>query len=445
MQSNNGKAKDVEYNVGIYCRLSNEDKDSHYCESDSIVNQKQLLIKYVHENGWRYLKVYVDDGYSGLNFERPGFKQMIEDINKGIINMVITKDMSRLGRDYIDVGYYIEKFFPENNIRYIALNDSIDSEKEWANNDIAPFRAVLNDMYSRDISRKVRSVFYLKRREGKFIGAFAAYGYIKSEIDRNKLLVDENTAGVVKDIFDKYLQGSTISEIANYLNRNGVDSPARYNMKRYGTYNNPKARHFKWSYGTIRAILRNPVYTGTVVQNKYKKLNYKSKKLVAVSHEKWISIKGTHRAIVSEEKFIRVQDILSSSNRGRNVDMQKTRLLKNLIYCGDCGSKMTYSKGRNGVKYVICSFYKAYGKAQCTRHAMGENDLLEMIMEDISEVLLTCADRLGLSCKFKILLDILEGDIRRSDMVKSMLNKLLRKVEIFEDGDIKIYYNFGKP
>lgn len=328
------------YKVGIYCRLSREDELGY--QSESIKNQKDYLTKYVVDNEWTIVDIYIDDGYTGTNFDRPDFKRLIKDIEKGNINIVITKDLSRLGRDYISTGYYLEKYFPENDIRYIAVNDAIDTFKNSAGNDISPFKSVINDMYAKDISMKVRSVMDSKRKEGKFIGAFAPFGYKKCKEDKNKLEIDEKIAPIVRRIFHMYIGGFGISKIAHTLNDEGVICPTEYKQKT----TNYKGTVIKrlWNHNTVRAILKNPTYMGCLAQNKYKKVNYKSKKLRTLSSDEWIIIEDTHKPIIDKKTFKDVQSMMKRKYSSEYKGKKSNRLFSGFVYCGDCEAYMTYTK-----------------------------------------------------------------------------------------------------
>lgn len=381
------------YNVAIYCRLSNEDGEK--VESNSIGNQRDILTKFIKEKGWNIKDTYIDDGYSGLNFDRPEFQRMVKDIEDGKISLVITKDMSRLGRDYIEVGYYIEKYFPENRVRFIALNDNIDTERDMGNNDITPFKAIVNDMYSKDISKKVRSVFNSKRKAGKFIGAFAPYGYIKDPEDNNKLIIDEEASIVVKRIFDLYLSGNGYTAISHILNNEGILCPAAYKRKNLGVNVRGKMKFPKWCFSSVRSILMNPVYKGSVAQNKYRKVNYKSQKLIAIDKKDWIIVEDTHEPIASEEEFNLAQALMETkSNYDDNLTIRKqNKLFSGFTVCGDCGERMTYHKTPSGYHYLICSTYKRYGKNQCTRHSIKEDKLENMILQQTKEIFHEYASR----------------------------------------------------
>ena len=265
------------YNVGIYIRLSREDDDK-VMMSESITNQKSLLLQYVKENNLRVYDIYIDDGYSGTNFDRPDFNRLIRDIELGKVNMVITKDMSRLGRDYIGTGNLIEKYFPEHNIRYIAVTDNIDTFLDSSNNDIAPFKAIMNDMYAKDISKKIKSSLRAKMKDGKFVGGRSPFGYQKDPNDKNRLVIDEEQAIVVRRIFEMCLSGLTPFKIAKELTNEHIKTPAQYyNFKWKSNYN---LKYGQWHSKTIRDILTNRMYIGDLVQNKRVKVNYKVKRII---------------------------------------------------------------------------------------------------------------------------------------------------------------------
>ena len=222
------------YRVAIYIRLSKEDVDRGYDESESIKNQRTLLTEYVQKLGWKYelIYIYIDQGYTGTNFNRPAFQQMIRDINSGKVNMVVTKDLSRLGRDYIETGEYIEKWFPENNVRYVSVTDGIDTfETTNGNNDIAPFKSILNDMYSKDLSKKIRTALHTMQKQGKWVGGKTAIGYMKDPNDKNKLIICEPEAEIVKTIFNMAFAGNQVGTIRDYLNSNNIPTAnqSRYN------------------------------------------------------------------------------------------------------------------------------------------------------------------------------------------------------------------------
>jgi len=439
------------YNVGIYCRLSNDDRETG--ESNSISNQKTILTKYVMDQGWNIVDTYVDDGYSGLNFDRPGFKRLLEDIKDKKVSIVLTKDMSRLGRDYIQVGFYIEKFFPENKVRFVAINDNIDTGNKDSD-DMTPFKAVINDMYSKDISKKVRSVFDMKRQEGKFIGAFAPYGYQKDSNDKNRLTIDDEVAAVVKRIFQMYLSGYGFTAIAKRLNAEGVPSPSYYKDKKYETFNVGKTRIGKWSHASVKSILNNPVYAGSIAQNKYRKINYKSRKIEAIDKKDWIVVAKTHEPIVTSEEFKNVQLLMSKKNKNFTGAKKAKKLFSGFAFCGDCGQYMTYFKTPAGNIYLICSGYKRFGKEHCSRHPILEDKLEEMILDDFRKMVHKFANKDKLKEKAqkvvnkkKTSLKIYEDELatieKRLEDIKVMLKSTYEdKVKgLLDEEQFKEFYN----
>ena len=374
------------YNVGVYIRLSREDEDKFCTFSDSVKNQKEFLTRYLVENDFCIFDFYIDDGYTGTNFDRPDFQRMIRDIQCKRINTVVTKDLSRLGRDHIDTSYYVEKYFLVNNIRYIAVTDGIDTFLENnSNNDMSPFKSVINDMYARDTSKKVRTIFDSKRRNGEFIGAFAPYGYKKSSTNKNRLIIDQETAPIVKRIFDMYISGNGYTHIASVLNLEGVQSPTAYKIQSEN-YKNPKLRVALWSQDTIRLMLQNPTYAGNMTQRKYSSPSYKIKKMKTLPKSQWIIVEDTHEAIINKESFILVQEMLERGIVKGKKQNYTQHFLSGLIYCGDCGAKMTFSRD-NGSFKTICSSYKRFRQMKvCTRHSFSESRLEEIVINELRKL-----------------------------------------------------------
>ena len=371
------------YDVGIYLRLSREDETTG--QSESIENQKKLLERYVIEQGWSIKEIYIDDGYSGLTFDRPSFNKMIADIGNRKINLVITKDLSRLGRDYIETGYYIERFFPEKQIRYIALSDSIDTGMANSNNDLTPFKAVINDMYARDISKKIRIVMDNKRKNGEFVSSFAPYGYKKDPHNKNKLLIDKNVAHIVKRIFDLYVSGKAINAIAKILNEEKVISPLVY-KETFCNYNNPRTIHKFWKFSKVRQILTNQIYVGDLIQRKVEKINYKSKMYRKVPENERITVLNTHEPIISEEQFNLVQELIRKNINTYAKKDGATHLLNGLVFCKECGSKFTYRQAKGRKMAMNCQLYWKLGKNYCKSHVMPEYRLDNYILQNLKEI-----------------------------------------------------------
>lgn len=379
------------YNAGIYIRLSREDDDKVY-ESESITNQKSLLLQYAKENNLRVYDIYVDDGYSGTNFDRPSFKRMINDIESKKINMVITKDMSRLGRDYIGTGELVEKYFPSHGVRYIAVTDNIDTYLDNSNNDIAPFKAIMNDMYAKDISKKIKSSLKAKQKEGKWVGGRTPFGYIQAPDNKNHLVIFEEQAVVVRRIFDMCLSGLSYFKIAKQLTLEGVKTPAQYYSFEWKNHYNLK--YGEWHSKTIQDILTNRIYTGDLVQNKRSKVNYKVKKVVRNNPKDFIVVENTHEAIIDKDIFYEVGKRLPK-NVGRN-EKKENHLLDGLLYCGDCGHRISVQARRKKDNrcYTICNYYRSYMKQKlCTTHSNNYDELEKVILNSLKELCLKYIDK----------------------------------------------------
>lgn len=385
--------------AAVYLRLSREDGDK--TESDSIANQRQLIQNYLSSQpALQFVKEYIDDGYTGSNFERPGFLRMMEDVRRQKINCIIVKDLSRFGRNYIEVGRYIEKKFPAMGIRFIAINDDYDNAKE--NNDteqiIVPFKNLINDAYCRDISIKVRSQLDVKRKNGKFIGSFAAYGYLKDPKDKNHLVVDEYAAKIIQSIFNMKLDGFSAMAIAGELNRMGVLPPMEYKRMCGLNYNSGfrTSAVQKWGAKSILRILENELYTGVMVQGKNQKINYKVKQSHAVDSKQWIRVQDTHDAIIPREYFDRVQEIMQLDTRTA-PDEKNVYPLSGLVRCGDCEQNMVRRSTRKKNKvyhYLHCSSYR--NGEGCTSHIVSEEKLLQAVITFVKKQLdlLVEADRI---------------------------------------------------
>ena len=375
------------FKVGLYIRLSREDGDKE--ESSSVTNQREILKRFVNDNeNFFIVKEYVDDGWTGTNFDRPSFKEMIHDIEKGLIDTVITKDLSRLGRERLAVGYYTEIYFPEHSVRYIALLDNIDTYLDSGMNDMAPFKGVINDMYVRDISKKIRSSLIERRKAGNYLAVTAPYGYKKDPDNKFHLVIEPKEAEVVKRIFALYRQGNGLTKIAQILTKGGVTVPGE-------SRNIGKTRetvlYGSWKQTTIRRILTNRVYLGELVQFKRRKVNYKSKRRIEVPEEERYICKGTHEAIITEEDFDKVQEILkgNKSFKGTKHDY----LFKGFLYCAECGARLnvTYSnyalKKYGEYRYTtICYSYSRLYSDICTRHSNSIPVLEEILIEHIKTV-----------------------------------------------------------
>ena len=366
----------------MYLRLSKDDGMS--IESNSIINQRELIQSYAKKNEIELVKEYVDDGYSGTNYDRPALKDLMEEISKKdrTFDIIIVKDLSRFGRDYIGAGTYIQKIFPQLHIRFISVNDNYDSKNADMSdtNLILPIRNFINDSYARDISNKVKSSQKMKREKGEYIGSFAPYGYKKLEENKNKLIVDENVRDIIKSIFDMKLKGYSSKAIAEELNDLGIDSPKVYKEKQGLHYTGgfKAVKGGNWSAKSINRIIENEVYIGTMLQGKSATINYKNKKQIEKDKRDWVKVEHTHEGIISKEVFyianrMLKRDLYSSKEK-------KTDLFSGMLFCKDCNSPLV----RRVVKYkekeqvfYICSKYNK--EKSCTRHSMKKEDLEEIL------------------------------------------------------------------
>jgi len=373
------------YNADIYLRLSKEDGDKE--ESDSITNQKELILAFLEDRkDIRVHAVRVDDGYSGVSFKRPAFQQMIEDIRSGEVNCVVTKDLSRFGRDHIEVGKYIEKIFPYLGVRFIAINDHYDSMEgdAQANNILVPFKNLINDAYCRDISIKTRSNLEAKRRRGDFVGAFAPYGYQKSASDKNKLEIDWESAEIVRQIYRWYLQGHSAYRIAEMLNRQDVLTPMDYKRMNGSAYYTGFKKNLKgeWNHVHILRILSNPVYMGTLIQGKNTTPNYKVKKKIQRDQSQWSIVEHVHEAIIPASEYNTVQEVLRADTRTASAG-DGLYSLSGIAKCGDCGANMVRKtvpcKGRKYV-YYVCGGHKER-KQKCSMHSIRADMLEETVLK----------------------------------------------------------------
>ncbi|NLD87542.1 MAG: recombinase family protein [Clostridiales bacterium] len=373
--------------AGLYMRLSREDGDRP--ESDSIINQQRILSDYCTRHPeFKVVAEYSDDGYTGTNFDRPGFRRMLADIEAGKLDCVLVKDLSRFGRDYIDMGFYLERRFPSLGVRFIAVNEGIDSENGY--DLLLPMKNVFNSKYAKDISLKVRSAFRAKQTRGEFIGAFASYGYVKNEKDNDKLVIDPPAAQVVRRIFTLFESGMGKVAIAKMLNKEGIPCPSIYKRQMGMKYNNGRRldETSYWTYATVNRILKNPMYVGDMVQGKSVRPTMHGK-AKAVTREEWILVKGTHDAIISREQWERVQSLLEK--RGWTPDFeQNISIFAGFLKCGDCGRAMAKTtRTYNGSKYITynCGSHKRYGVAVCTPHTIHHETLEDIILADLNNVI----------------------------------------------------------
>ena len=375
------------FRAAIYCRLSKDDDLDG--ESASIANQRDMLEKYCEKQGWEVVAVYQDDGYTGLNMERPDLKRMLKAIERRQINLVITKDLSRLGRNYLQTGTLIEDFFPRHGVRYIAMNDGIDTLRE--NNDIAPFKNILNEMYSKDISKKVHSSYLLKAQKGEFTGCLAPFGYRKDPEDKNHLLVDGETAPIVKRLFAWALEGHGPNYIRRQLEEEKIPCPTWWNRER--GYRNTRTKWEKkdpangryiWDFSVIKDILMNPVYAGDIASQK-KEYRFKIGTIREKKPQDWIVVEGRHEPLIDRKSFAIVQSKLKSRQRPRQSG--ETSLFAGLIKCGECGKSLTIrtTNAKHPQQIYACKTYGAFGKNHCSQHRVEYDTLYRLVLNKIRE------------------------------------------------------------
>ena len=433
------------YRVAMYLRLSQDDEkyDKDFkAESNSISNQRLQIQDYIDKNEEMELaKEYVDDGYSGINFERPAFKEMMEDVITGSINCIVVKDLSRFGRDYIDSGRYLQRVFPSLDIRFIALNDNYDSftASETEKNLVIPFKNFINDNYCRDTSAKVRSVCKVKRKQGQFISNYAPYGYEKDEEDKHKIVIDKEVEYVVRKIFSMKLEGYSSYSIAKHLNDNGIPSPMEHKKAkgiRYKTGFSTKAVA-KWDTPSVNRILINEIYIGTLQQGKREKINYKLDKVVSKNKSDWIEIEDNHEAIIDPHDFEIVQKLLKCDIKAKTVG-EKADLFSGLLFCKDCNAQMTKKvdkRGKTPTVYYICS---SYNKGQdCSRHSIKQEELQRTVLEMIQHYIQYLGEYESVSEKIKemeVSYELFQRVDKRQEYTKKSKAKFeLLKSSLYQD------------
>ena len=373
-------AKHKEYKVGIYVRLSKEDSRSG--ESVSIENQKLMLTKHVNEMGWELREIYQDDGFSGTNQNRPSFQRMIADVKSGFINTILIKDLSRLGRNYLEVGNLAEVFLPEHGCELISLNEKLD--------DMMVFRNWFNEQHSKSTSVKVRAGKRTSAQNGKYVGTYAPYGYRKDPQNPHKLVIDENTAPVVRRIFEMRVSGMGYRAIAIKLNEDGIVCPREYYYQNKGGRNPLKSRKV-WGETTVQDIMKNEVYIGNLVHGKSGTVSYKNQKQIKKDEDDWIRVEHTHEPIIEKGLWDRVQSYVHRNYNPKRRNDGETNLFAGLLYCADCGFRLRGQVERRTRKdgslhkYTgyMCGTYANNGKSACTIHGIGEKPLIEIITSQI--------------------------------------------------------------
>ena len=394
------------YKVGAYLRLSKEEF-SNEKESNSITNQKLIIDNYLENNKeYKLVDYYIDDGYSGTNFNRPEFQRMLEDIKNKKIGVIIIKDLSRLGRNYIETGNFIEVIFPAMGVSVISVDENceIDSS-DYYGDDYLPLKNFYNDMYAKDISKKVRSSLIVKKYNGEFTGKLAPYGYIKNPKDKHKFLIDKNVSHIIKKIFDMILDGKSRKQVADFLNDNDILTPSGYlNINTNKEITVMK----KWNSEMVNSILRNENYTGTLYQGKKRKLNYRVDKKINIDKENWIVTKNHHEAIISKEKYDKVQEILdrkSKVNKDGSID-----LLSGILKCKCCGSNMIKRTSKGKIYYYCSNYYR-------TKKCENNKSISKSILEEF-----------------------IKKKLNITEITRLNIDNNIKYIYIGKDKEIKLYY-----
>ena len=435
--------------TALYCRLSQD--DGNVGDSMSIQSQKAILEKYAREIGKIAYSFYVDDGYSGTNFQRPSFQRMITDIEDGKIDTVITKDLSRLGRNYLESGAYIEVFFPQHHVRYIAVNDGVDSEQSGGL-DITPFKNILNEFYSRDISKKVKSGKHIRALEGKFMGVTAPFGYRKDPQDKNHLIVDEATAPTVRLIYGLALEGYGTNRIGKVLYERKIPKPSYYKQEFFAQYTVEGDEWYDWKSEMVVRLLRNPIYKGGMYVHSTSKPTFKCK---GRGYIRWADreiLEDVHEAIVTKEVWQTVQDIIDRHTKVKPCTSGYENIFRGLLKCPDCEQTLLiHTDYRNTDRdllertYYQCTTYRKKGANFCTAHRISAGDIENAIKADI--------DRHAVKAmkdkeKFirNVLLSMNESNAERSEKVKAEIDKLKKRNAELDQMYIRLYedYSSGK-
>lgn len=434
------------YNAALYMRLSRDDGDSG--ESESIVNQRKILYSYALEMGFNVAGEYVDDGWSGTNFNRPGFQQMLKDVEEKEINCIITKDLSRLGRDHIMTGYYIENYFPENNIRYIAVNDKVDSEE--GDNDITPFMNVFNEFHAKQTSKKVRSVFESKFKDGECHYAYPPMGYIKDPEKKNHLIPDPETDWIIKKIFELAEGGMGPWAIRMWLYNNKIITPGYRAYQKWGAYsktyeNAPESRKYEWGLANVKNILKNTLYMGTIVHYKKRTLSYKNHKIRKQPKHKQMVSENTHEGLISEEQFMRVQELIDIRRR-KNSNNGQPHIFAGVAVCADCGGYLRFGANKTSpnhiYRYLCCGRKSDVGTRACTAHYTNYDLFSEAILLKIQELYRQVQiDKRAIANKLASKVKEIESSTK--DVMKEEKSKLEKRKSEVENIISKLYEDWA--
>lgn len=438
-----------QYKVGIYCRLSKDDANNpakkNYVPADesvSIENQYEMLSKFCMLNGWTEIKDYRDDGYSGGNFNRPGFLEMLEDARHGIINLILVRDLSRLGRDFIEVGRYTDVIFPSLGCRFVSVLDCLDSDGD--NTDMLHFRSLMNDYHLKDLSAKIKSVLQAKRKSGQYLTPYAPYGYRKSEEDKHRLVIDPEAASVVRKIFDLRYNGMAYNKITALLNQKKIPTPRMYWCQQNGK-DSSKYRQY-WQTITVKVILQNEFYIGNLIINRTGHRSYKDKTMIYKPEDEWIRHENSHEAIIDRTVWEEVQRLgQQSKERVKNNAPPTESLFRGKIFCVDCGSGLAANVGTkhypSGVHQYVsysCAAHQHSGRSRCSPHTISELKLKNLILSEIREH--AAALKINENAVIeKLKQQLLRDQDKKQEDVKREISRLRRRVQELEQMTVKLY------
>ena len=432
------------YNTALYMRLSRDDES--YGDSVSIETQRTILRRFAEENNLYVVGEYIDDGWSGTNFDRPNFQRMMQDVEAGKVNCIASKDLSRFGREHIMMDYYLEFVFPEKGIRYIAVSDNEDTEKGLS--DFVPFKNLFNEWFAKDTSRKVKNSLHAKFLAGERTFAYAPLGYKRDPDVKNRLVIDEETRWIVEKIFDLAFHGAGAAKITGILLDEQVPTPGWLNYTRYGTFANiyadaPEKKRYAWTVAQVKSIVKNETYIGNSVHGIQTNISYKNKKKIRKPPEEWLRIENTHEAIVSKEVFERVQEQIAS--RRRKIKTATTQIFSGLVKCADCGWSMSYGTNNSNSKpfhYFVCTNYRQHGPkhCDCTSHYIRYDTLYAYVLsrlqywsaqsdmgeEHLKRQLLHANDR-----EQQRMVKMRDAELKRSQKRQKELDRLFSK--LYED------------
>jgi DNA invertase Pin-like site-specific DNA recombinase len=430
--------KQNNYNVGIYLRLSKDDE--RVGESLSIENQRRILVKYVEEQGWKIYNTYIDDGISGTTFDRPGVQRMLDDAKNGRINLILCKDLSRFGRNYIQVGQYTDYIFPMYNIRFIALTDNIDTlNSDSASMDMMPIMNVFNEWHAANTSKKLKAVFDTNAKAGKYKCTYCSYGYFKGEDENRTPVIDPYAATVVRRIFEMRAKGYNPKKIADILNAEKIAIPSDYQYQRLGRPNPHNTSHL-WGNINVKRILNNPIYIGTLAQLRTASVSYKNHKIIHKNEEDWAVIKNNHEPIVSQDLWDKCREVDKSVSHGKRDSRGITAPLSGFLYCDSCGNKMrAHGSAKNAKPAYSCGLHSRCGGNICSTHYIKQYLIEDIVLSDIQAMIRLTFDEADARQKFlakKATFRAVQSaeDKKREREVENRLTELERLIQsIYED------------